>query len=116
VSSEPRKCPEQMTGDFAAILDRMASFLGYELTGGEKQRIAEKCSFQYMKDNKQLFEMSPLHVLGTQRQFMASGKEYHYADVAPAIAAGAEGASQQAFHATIFVLSQSLVILDGSCV
>ena len=50
---------EEMTTNFAAILDRVASFLGYQLTADEKQRVTEKCSFQYMKDHEELFEMSP---------------------------------------------------------
>jgi Sulfotransferase domain len=77
---------EEMTRDFGAILDRIANFLGYQLTDGEKQRIAEKCSFRYMKDNEEYFEMSPPNMFSVAGgQFLASGKENRHEDVTPAI-------------------------------
>ncbi|MGH7766074.1 MAG: sulfotransferase domain-containing protein [Candidatus Binatia bacterium] len=77
---------EEMTKDFGAVLDRVAGFLGYRLMAGEKQRVSEKCSFQYMKDNEELFEMAPpnmFSVLGGK--FLASGKENRHDDVTPAV-------------------------------
>jgi hypothetical protein len=77
---------EEMTTNFAAILDQVACFLGYQLTAGEKQRISEKCSFQYMKDNEELFEMSPPNMFSViGGQFFASGKESRCTDATPAI-------------------------------
>ncbi|MCI0591217.1 MAG: sulfotransferase domain-containing protein [Gammaproteobacteria bacterium] len=77
---------EDMTRDFAATLDRVAPFLGYQLTADEKRRISAKCSFQYMKDNEELFEMAPPNMFSViGGQFLASGKESRYKDVTPAI-------------------------------
>jgi hypothetical protein len=77
---------EEMTADFATILDRVAGFLGYQLTADEKQRISEKCSFQYMKDNEEFFEMAPPNMFSViGGQFLASGKESRDQDVTPAI-------------------------------
>ena len=77
---------EEMTMNFAAVLDRVASFLGYQLTADEKERISEKCSFQYMKDNEELFEMSPPNMCSVRSgQFLASGKANRRQDVTPAV-------------------------------
>ena len=77
---------EEMTANFAAILDRVGSFLGYQLTADEKQRVSEKCSFQYMKDHEELFEMAPPNMFSViGGQFLASGGETRYRDVTPAI-------------------------------
>ena len=64
----------------------MAGFLGYQLTAGEKDRITEKCSFQFMKDNEELFEMSPTNMCSVRSgQFLASGKANRHQDVTPAV-------------------------------
>ena len=77
---------EEMTANFAAILDRVGSFLGYQLTADEKQRVSEKCSFQYMKDHEELFEMAPPNMFSViGGQFLASGGETRHRDVTPAI-------------------------------
>jgi hypothetical protein len=77
---------EEMKRDFAAVCDRVAGFLGYQLTVGEKGRITEKCSFRYMKDHEELFEMAPPNMFSVAGgEFMASGKEARYADVTPAV-------------------------------
>lgn len=77
---------EDMTRDFAAIVDRVAEFLGYHLTSDEKQRVSEKCAFQYMKDNEELFEMSPPNMFSVGGgRFMISGKETRHNDAPPAI-------------------------------
>jgi hypothetical protein len=78
---------EEMKTNFAAVLERVASFLGYDdLTADEKQHIAKKCSFKYMQDNEELFEMAPPNMFSvTGGQFMASGKKNRDEDVTPAI-------------------------------
>jgi hypothetical protein len=78
---------EEMKTDFPTVLERLASFLGYnDLTAAEKQRIAQKCSFQYMQDNEELFEMSPPNMFSVgEGRFMASGKGARYNDVTPAV-------------------------------
>jgi hypothetical protein len=75
-----------MTSNFAAVLDRVAGFLGYQLTPSEQNRIAEKCSFQFMKDNEEFFEMAPPNMFSViGGQFLASGKTNRHQDVTPAI-------------------------------
>jgi len=77
---------EDMTSNFADVLDRVGSFLGYHMTAEEKCRITAKCSFQYMKDNEELLEMSPPNMFSVAGgQFMASGTANRHQDVAPAI-------------------------------
>jgi hypothetical protein len=77
---------EDMQSNFAAVLNRVGSFLGYRLTPSEKQRITEKCTFKYMKENEELFEMSPPNMFSVAGgQFMVSGKDSRYKKVPPAI-------------------------------
>jgi hypothetical protein len=77
---------EEMTTNFDAILDRVASFLGYQLSAEEKQRVSEKCSFQYMKGNEEFFEMSPPNMYSViSGHFLPSGKASRHEDVSPAI-------------------------------
>lgn len=76
---------EAMIADFAATLDRVADFLGYRLTAEEKRLIGEKCSFQYMKNHEELFEMAPPNMFSVvSGQFLAGGKASRHEDVTPA--------------------------------
>jgi aryl sulfotransferase len=77
---------EELMKNFGATLDQVAGFLGYRLTADEKQNISQKCSFEYMKDNEELFEMAPPNMFSViGGHFMASGKKNRYDDVTPAI-------------------------------
>jgi aryl sulfotransferase len=77
---------EEMTRDFAAVCARVERFLGYALTDDEHQLVAKKCSFQYMKDHEDLFEMAPPTMFSvTGGEYMKSGKESRHEDVTPAI-------------------------------
>ena len=77
---------EEMTRDLGAIVDRVAPFLGVQLASAERQRIVEKCSFKYMKDHEEFFEMAPPTMFSVAGgQFMASGKEKRHEDVKPAV-------------------------------
>ena len=50
---------EEMKRDFAGVRDRVARLLGCTLTPDEQQRVDEKCSFAYMKNHEEFFEMAP---------------------------------------------------------
>lgn len=50
---------EDMTADLPTVVDRVAGFLGYDLTSQERQRVIEKCRFSYMKEHEDRFEMAP---------------------------------------------------------
>ena len=77
---------EDMKANFSAVLDQIARFLGYALTPNEKLLIAQKCSFQYMKENEELFEMSPPNMFSVAGgRFITSGKDNRYEDVTPVI-------------------------------
>jgi len=73
---------EEMAENFSRVLDRVEHFLSYELTASEKQRISEKCSFQYMKDNEELFEMAPPNMFSVNGgRFLLSGNAARYNEV-----------------------------------
>jgi hypothetical protein len=77
---------EEMTKDLAGVCDRVAAFLGCALTDNERRLVTERCSFQYMKDHEELFEMAPptmFSVMGGE--YMKSGRESRHEDVTPAI-------------------------------
>jgi hypothetical protein len=75
-----------MAKNFAAVLESVAEFLDYRLTGAEVELITEKCSFKYMKENEELFEMAPPNMFSViGGHFLASGKTDRHLDVTPAI-------------------------------
>ena len=78
---------EEMVKNFADVLNKVAGFLGYnQLTASEKKQISEKCSFKYMKDNEEQFEMAPPNMYSVLNgQFLASGRTNRHQDVTPAI-------------------------------
>ena len=77
---------EEMTQNFAAVLDKVALFLDYPLTAAEARLISDKCSFKYMKENEELFEMAPPNMFSVIRgHFLASGKKDRHQDVTPAV-------------------------------
>jgi hypothetical protein len=79
---------EEMTKSFPAVLERVERFLGYTLTADERQRVMQKCSFQYMKDHEELFEMAPPTMFSvTGGEYLKSGKESRHEDVTPEVRA-----------------------------
>jgi len=74
---------EEMNRDFSKVRDQVAAFLGYELTSDERRRVSEKCSFRYMKDHEDLFEMAPPTMFSvTSGEYLKSGKASRHEDVA----------------------------------
>jgi hypothetical protein len=79
---------EEMKKDFATVRDRVARFLGHALTIEEQARITERCSFRYMKEHEEVFEMAPPTMFSVSGgRFMTSGEESRHEDVAPAVRA-----------------------------
>ncbi len=77
---------EEMKRDLGGVIDRVAVFLGVELSEDERGLIARKCSFAYMKEHEEVFEMAPPTMFSVSGgQFLRSGKETRDADVTPAI-------------------------------
>ena len=77
---------EDMKRDFGTVRDRVVRFLGYDLTAGEARRVDERCSFEYMSEHEEFFEMAPPTMFSVEGQrFLASGKESRHEDVPPAV-------------------------------
>jgi Sulfotransferase domain len=77
---------EEMTKNFAAVVDRVAELLGYQLTRAEVDLVSKKCSFTYMKENEELFEMAPPNMFSViGGQLLASGKTNRHQDVTPTV-------------------------------
>ncbi|MCB0113994.1 MAG: sulfotransferase domain-containing protein [Caldilineaceae bacterium] len=64
---------ETMKTDLPAVLRTVAAFIGSDLTESELQRVAEKCSFDYMKTHESQFEMIPPNFFSTNESFFKSG-------------------------------------------
>lgn len=77
---------EEMTRDLSGVLTRVAAFLGQALTPEELARVAERCSFAYMKAREEWFEMAPPTMFSVAGgEFMRSGRERRHDDVTPEI-------------------------------
>jgi hypothetical protein len=77
---------EEMARDLGAVQRRLEAFLGVSLTEDERDRVAGRCSFQYMKAHEELFEMAPPTMFSvTGGKFLASGRASRDEDVTPAI-------------------------------
>ncbi len=75
---------EDMKRDFGAVLDRVAQFLGCTLTAEERALVAGHCSFAYMKDHEEFFEMAPPTMFSVAGgEFLASGGAARHDDVTP---------------------------------
>lgn len=77
---------EDMKRDFASVQDRIAAFLGCVLTREEQALVAEHCSFEYMKNHEEFFEMAPPTMFSVDGgEFLASGKAARHEDVTPEV-------------------------------
>jgi Sulfotransferase domain len=75
---------EDMKRDLAGTVRKVATFLGIEaLSSSEIERIVEKCSFAYMQEHKDAFEMNPPHLLQTDAELFVRGSADRHKDVAP---------------------------------
>ena len=63
----------------------VARFLGYALTPDEQRRIDERCSFRYMKDHEEIFEMTPPTMFSVTGSFLARGAASRHEAVPPEI-------------------------------
>ena len=77
---------EEMTKNFAGVRERVERFLGYVLTDDERRLVTRKCSFEYMKQHEELFEMAPPTMFSVAGgEYLKSGKEARHEDVTPEI-------------------------------
>lgn len=74
---------EEMKKDLPAVICRTAEFLGERLTEEEVRKIAHKSSFEYMKQNEELFEMSPPNLFSAAGNYFKSGKLDRNKEISP---------------------------------
>ena len=73
---------EQMKKDLPAVVRQVAAFLGVTpLSDEEVASIADKCSFRYMQDHQEAFEMQPPHILQSRAKLFVSGSAERHLDV-----------------------------------
>jgi len=72
---------EEMKKDLAGVVRKVAEFLGERLSDAELKRVAEKSSFDYMRKNEELFEMSPPNLFSVSGTYFKSGQADRYKDV-----------------------------------
>jgi len=79
---------EDMQRDLAGVIDRVASFLAVDLSADERRLVASRCTFAYMKDHEESFEMAPPTMFSVAGgRFLTSGSVKRDEDVTPAIRA-----------------------------
>jgi hypothetical protein len=77
---------EDMKKDLASTVRQVAEFLGVEpLTDAELAQVVHKCSFAYMQEHQDNFEMHPPHILQTNAELFVSGTADRYKNVPPEI-------------------------------
>jgi hypothetical protein len=73
---------EDMKHDLEAVVIRVTAFLGLRPLGREELReVVRKCSFGYMQENRETFEMNPPHLLQTDAELFVRGSVQRHQDV-----------------------------------
>ncbi|MGH7659179.1 MAG: sulfotransferase domain-containing protein [Gemmatimonadales bacterium] len=73
---------EDMKKDLPRVVRQVAEFLGVEpLNDDELARVVTKCSFGYMQEHKEAFEMHPPHLLAVDSELFVRGTSDRYKDV-----------------------------------
>jgi hypothetical protein len=76
---------EELRTDLPAAVDRTAAFLDVALAPDERAAVVAKSSFDYMKANEELFEMSPpTPLMESEGSFLHSARTDRNASVGPA--------------------------------
>jgi hypothetical protein len=73
---------EDMKKDLATVVQQVAAFLGVApLSASELAAVVHKCSFAYMQEHQDNFEMHPPHILQTNAELFVSGSADRYKNV-----------------------------------
>jgi hypothetical protein len=73
---------EDMRRDLAAVVRQVAEFLGIApLTEEELAGVIQRCSFDYMQEHQDSFEMHPPHILQTNAALFVRGTADRHKDV-----------------------------------
>ncbi len=79
---------EDMKRDLPAIVRQVADFLRVApLSDEEVAQVARKCSFRYMQEHQDTFEMQPPHIMQTSADLFVSGTADRHKDVPPDVRA-----------------------------
>jgi hypothetical protein len=71
-----------MKQDLSAITRQVADFLGVSpLTDEEVAAIVHKCSFRYMQEHQEAFEMHPPHLFASDAELFRRGSADRHLDV-----------------------------------
>ena len=65
---------EEMKRNLAGAVRKVAQFLGVDLTGEELKKVVQKSDFEFMKENEELFEMSPPNLFSVSGTYFKSGQ------------------------------------------
>ncbi len=65
---------ESMKTDLPAVIESLGAFLGQELETGRRNEIADKSSFDYMKQHEEYFEMVPPNLFSVEGTYFKSGR------------------------------------------
>jgi aryl sulfotransferase len=72
---------EEMKKDLPAVIRRVEALLGTApLSDAERASVAELCSFRYMQEHEESFEMHPPHILSVDAELFVSGSSDRHAD------------------------------------
>ncbi len=72
---------EELKKNLRSVIVRVAEFLNCELTDSEISKILTKCSFSYMKEHEEWFEMTPPTLFSAQNTFFKSGSAKRHQSV-----------------------------------
>ena len=73
---------KDMKRDLPGTVRRVAGFLGVApLSDDELARVVHKCSFAYMREHQEAFEMHPPHILQANAELFVSGSTERHRDV-----------------------------------
>ena len=99
---------EDMKRDLGATVQQVAAFLGLApLTSVELAQVVEKCSFTYMQQHQDNFEMHPPHILQTNAELFVSGTADRHKDVPQEIQARIARWSAEQMAASGFPLARA---------
>jgi len=73
---------EEMKRDLASVVRQVEGLLGVEpLSDEERSQVVAKCSFRYMQEHDEAFEMHPPHILAIDAELFVQGSSDRHKDV-----------------------------------
>ena len=105
---------EDMKKDLPATVRRVTAFLGVApLNEEELASAVHKCSFAYMQEHQDNFEMHPPHLLQTDAEMFVSGSADRHKDVSPDVRARIARWAVQEMSLSSFPLAERYPDLTG---